>query len=113
MEEKNRTKESARFSCSLEFLYCLTKFVKPQRGGINKRESTSEIATVLIDGRWWWCEQYAVLLKTKILLIVNVTPNYKGIDAYFLCDTEIIGSRNCKFDTLTNKAQIDKQNYPL
>lgn len=27
MEEKNRTKESARFSCSLEFLYCLTKFV--------------------------------------------------------------------------------------
>ncbi len=48
--KKNRTKESARFSCSLEFLYCLTKFVKPQRGGINKRESTSEIATVL--DRW-------------------------------------------------------------
>ena len=51
--------------------------------------------------------------QNKILLIVNVTPNYKGIDAYFLCDTEIIGSRNCKFDTLTNKAPIDKQNYPL
>ena len=51
--------------------------------------------------------------KQKSLLIVNVTPNYKGIDAYFLCDTEIIGSKNCKFDTLTNKAPINKQNYPL
>lgn len=51
--------------------------------------------------------------KQKSLLIVNVTPNYKGIDAYFLCDTEIIGSKKCKFDTLTNKAPIDKQNYPL